>query len=350
MTLKTAAHRAAVFRSTRDGFRPFVYDPRALASNRPLTKPVDSILDLIGDTPMVRLTHIPAAEDADIFVKMELLNPGFSVKDRIGIGMIERAAKAGELKPGGTIIEPTAGNTGVGLALVGVRLGYRVILCVPENFSIEKREVMKALGGEVVLTPAAEGMKAAIAKAQELAKTIPNSYVPQQFANPYNTESHYETTGPEVWEQMDGRVDAWVAGAGTGGTFSGVAKYLKERNPKCWCVVVEPQGSILKGGEAGPHEVEGIGASSFIPPVLDMSLADEVIQVYDNPAFTMVRRLATYEGILGGSSAGANVHAALEVAKRLGRGKRVVTLIPDASERYMSKGIYTKWATDGLLD
>jgi O-acetylserine dependent cystathionine beta-synthase len=309
-----------------------------------LTKPVDSVLDLIGNTPMVRLTHIPAAADSDIFVKMELLNPGFSVKDRIGIGMIERAAKSGELKPGGTIIEPTAGNTGVGLALVGCRLGYRVILCVPENFSIEKREVMKALGGEVVLTPAAEGMKAAIAKAQELAKTIPNSYVPQQFANPYNTESHYETTGPEVWEQMDGNVDAWVAGAGTGGTFTGVAKYLKERNPKCWCVVVEPQGSILKGGEAGPHEVEGIGASSFIPAVLDMSLADDVIQVYDDPAFVMVRRLATEEGILGGSSAGANVYAALEVAKRLGRGKRVVTLIPDASERYMSKGIYTKWA------
>jgi O-acetylserine dependent cystathionine beta-synthase len=316
--------------------------PRVLS--RALSKPVDSVLDLIGNTPMVRLRHIPGPDDADIFVKMELLNPGFSVKDRIGIGMIERAAKSGELKPGGTIIEPTAGNTGVGLALAGVRLGYRVILCVPENFSIEKREVMKALGGEVVLTPAAEGMKAAIAKAQELAKTIPDSYVPQQFANPYNTESHYETTGPEIWEQMEGRVDAWLAGAGTGGTFTGVAKYLKERDPKCWCVVVEPQGSILKGGEAGPHEVEGIGASSFIPPVLDMSVADEVIQVYDDPAFTMVRRLATEEGILGGSSAGANVHAALEVAKRLGRGKRVVTLIPDASERYMSKGIYTKWA------
>ena len=312
--------------------------------SRLLSKPVDSVLDLIGNTPMVRLTHIPAAGDSDVFVKMELLNPGFSVKDRIGIGMIEKAAKSGELKPGGTIIEPTAGNTGVGLALAGVRLGYKVILCVPENFSIEKREVMKALGGEVVLTPAADGMKAAIAKAQELAKTIPNSYVPQQFANPYNTESHYETTGPEVWEQMDGRVDAWVAGAGTGGTFTGVAKYLKERNPKCWCVVVEPQGSILKGGEAGPHEVEGIGASSFIPPVLDMSLADEVIQVYDDPAFRMVRRLATEEGILGGSSAGANVYAAMEVAKRLGSGKRVVTLIPDGSERYMSKGIYTKWA------
>jgi O-acetylserine dependent cystathionine beta-synthase len=312
--------------------------------SRVLSKPVDNILDLIGNTPMLRLTHIPRESDADIFVKMELLNPGFSVKDRIGIGMIRRAEAAGELKPGSTIIEPTAGNTGVGLALAGVRLGYRVILCVPENFSLEKREVMKALGGELVLTPAADGMKAAIAKAQELAKTIENSYVPQQFANPYNTEAHYETTAPEIWEQMEGRIDAWIAGAGTGGTFSGVAKYIKERNPKCWCVVVEPQGSILKGGEAGPHEVEGIGASSFIPPVLDMSLADEVIQIYDDPAFRMVRRLATEEGILGGSSAGANVAATMQVAERLGRGKRVVTLIPDSSERYMSKGIYTKWA------
>ena len=205
-------------------------------------------------------------------------------------------------------------------------MGYRVILCVPENFSIEKREVMKALGGEVVLTPKDEGMKGAIAKAQELAKTIPNSYVPQQFANPYNTESHYETTGPEIWEQMEGRVDAWVAGAGTGGTFTGVAKYLKERNPNCWCVVVEPQGSILKGGEAGPHEVEGIGASSFIPPVLDMSLADEVIQVYDDPAFAMVRRLAAEEGMLGGSSAGANVacRARSRQAPRTGQARRHV--------------------------
>ena len=313
---------------------------------RPNPKPVDSVLDLIGNTPILRLQNIPGPEDAEVYVKLEFLNPGFSVKDRIGVGMIERAARAGELKPGGTIIEPTAGNTGIGLALAGTRLGYKVILCVPENFSTEKREVMKALGGRVELTPASEGMKGAIAKAQELAKSIPDSYVPQQFANPYNTESHYETTAPEIWEQMDGRVDAYVAGAGTGGTFTGVARYLKERNPNCWCAVVEPQGSILKGGEAGPHEVEGIGASSFIPAVLDMSLADEVIQVYDDPAFAMVRRLASEEGVLGASSAGANVHAALEVARRLGPGKRVVTLAPDAAERYMSKGIYTKWAVE----
>lgn len=313
---------------------------------RALSRPVDNVLELIGNTPMVRLRHIGGGDDADIYVKMELLNPGFSVKDRIGIGMIRRAEEAGLLKKGGTIIEPTAGNTGVGLALAGVQLGYRVILCVPENFSIEKREVMKALGGEVILTPKDGGMKAAIEKAQELAATIDGAYVPQQFMNPFNTESHYETTGPEIWEQLDGNVDAWVAGAGTGGTFTGVAKYLREKNPAIECYVVEPQGSILKGGEAGPHEVEGIGASTFIPPVLDMTFATDVIAVDDDPAFDMVARLAAEEGILGASSAGANVTAALEVARKLGKGKRVVTIIPDASERYMSKGIYSRWRKD----
>ncbi len=314
---------------------------------------MDSILDLIGNTPMLRLHRIGGGADADIFCKMEILNPGFSVKDRIGVGMIERAERAGLLKPGGTIIEPTAGNTGVGLALAGVQKGYKVILCVPENFSLEKREVMKALGGRVVLTSKEGGMKAAIAMAHELAKDIADSYVPQQFSNVFNSESHYDTTGPEVFEQMDGRIDAWLAGAGTGGTFTGVARYLRERLPDVECYVVEPQGSILKGGEAGPHEVEGIGASSFIPPVLDMTLATDVIRVDDDPAFDMVARLAKEEGILGASSAGANVTAALEVARRLGKGKRVVTLIPDASERYMSKHIYSRWRKEpdsGFLD
>ena len=309
----------------------------------PHPRPYDSILDLVGNTPMLRLHSIGGGDIGDVFVKMELLNPGFSVKDRIGIGMIERAERAGVLKPGGTIIEPTAGNTGIGLALAGVQMGYRVILCVPENFSLEKRELMKALGGEVILTPKDQGMKAAIAKAEELANQIEGAYVPQQFVNPFNTESHYETTGPEIWDQMEGRVDAWIAGAGTGGTFTGVAQYLRERHPGVYCAIVEPQGSILKGGEAGPHEVEGIGASSFIPPVLDMSLANDVITVDDSPAFAMVARLAREEGVLAGGSGGANVEAALRVAKQLGRGKRVVTLIPDASERYMSKGIYSKW-------
>jgi len=320
-----------------------MHNARVLTA-RPLPTPVDNVLDLIGNTPMVRLRNIPGPDAADIFVKMEFLTPGGSVKDRIGVGMIARAERAGLLKKGGTIIEPTAGNTGIALALAGTGMGYRVILCVPENFSIEKQEVMKALGGRVELTPKDAGMKGAIARAEELARSIPNSYVPQQFRNVFNTESHYETTGPEIFEQMEGRVDGWVAGAGTGGTFTGVAKYLRERLDDVYCVVVEPQGSILKGGEAGPHEVEGIGASTFIPPVLDMSLVDEVIMVEDDPAFAMVRRLALEEGILGASSAGANVAAALQVAKKLGRGKRVVTIIPDAAERYMSKGIYSKWA------
>ncbi len=294
---------------------------------------------------MLRLNRIGGGRDGDIYAKLEFLNPGGSIKDRIGVGMIARAEKAGLLKKGGTIIEPTAGNTGIALALAGVRMGYRVILCVPENFSTEKREVMRALGGEVVLTSPDAGMKGAIDKAEELARTIPNSYVPQQFRNVFNSESHYETTGPEIWQQMQGRVDGFVTGAGTGGTFTGVAKYLRERNAKVYCAIVEPQGSVLGGGKAGKHEVEGIG-SSFIPPVLDMSLANEVITITDAEAFPMVGRLATEEGVLGGSSAGANVEAALRVARKLGAGKRVVTIIPDAAERYMSKGIFSKWRRD----
>lgn len=310
--------------------------------NPHIRKPVDSVVDLVGNTPMLRLTHIPRPEDADIFVKLEFFNPGLSVKDRIGVGMIERAARAGELEPGGTIIEPTAGNTGIGLALAGVRMGYRVILCVPENFSTEKREIMRALGGEVVLTPADTGIAGAIEKAEALAREIPKSYVPQQFRNAYNSESHYDTTAPEIFEQMDGRIDAFVAGSGSGGTFTGIARYLRERLPHIHCAIVEPQGSVLGGGKAGKHDVEGIG-SSFVPPVLDMKLADEVITIPDGPAFRMVGRLAAEEGVLGGSSSGANVAAALQVARKLGRGKRVVTIVPDSAERYMSKGIFEKW-------
>ena len=309
---------------------------------RPLTKPVRNILDLVGNTPVLQLTSIGGPGHADIFAKLEFLNPGGSVKDRIGIGMIARAERDGLLKKGGTIIEPTAGNTGIGLALAGTRMGYRVILCVPEHFSVEKREVMKALGGEVVLTPKDAGIRGAIAKAEELARGIENSYVPQQFKNPYNSETHYETTAPEIWEQMDGRVDGFVCGAGTGGTFTGVARFLRERNPSVYCVVVEPEGSAIGGGQPGPHEVEGIG-SSFLPPVLDLGLADEIIMVPDPPAFAMCARIAAEEGILGGSSSGANVVGALQVAKKLGPGKRVVTIIPDGAERYMSKGIFTKW-------
>jgi cysteine synthase len=311
-----------------------------------LPPPVDSVLDLVGNTPMVRLARIGGGDAGDIFAKLEFFNPGLSVKDRIGVGMIARAERDGLLRKGGTIIEPTAGNTGIGLALAGVRMGYRVILVVPENFSVEKREIMRALGGELELTPAEGGIKRAIERAEEMAQGIENSYVAQQFRNPYNSDTHYDTTAREIWEQMEGRIDAFVIGAGSGGTFAGVARFLRERlAEKVWCSIVEPQGSILGGGQPGPKEVEGIGAS-FIPPVLDMDLANEVITVPDPPAFAMVARLAKEEGILGGSSAGANVAAALQVAQRLGPGKRVVTMIPDTAERYMSKGIFSKWRSE----
>ncbi len=305
-------------------------------------KPVSSILDLVGGTPMLELSRVVPEGSARIFGKLEVMNPGGSVKDRLGIGLIRNAEQEGHLRPGGTLVEPTAGNTGIGLALAGVQLGYRVILVVPEHFSVEKRELMKALGGEVVLTPESDGMQGAIDKAHALAAEIPGGYVPQQFANPGNSGIHYATTGPEIWEQMEGLVDGYVAGAGTGGTFTGVARYLKEQNPDLVAVVVEPQGSVFRGGEPGSHKVEGIG-SSFIPEVLDLSLADEVITVPDPPAFAMVGRLAREEGLLCGSSSGANVHAALLLAQRLGPGKRIVTIIPDSSERYMSKGIYSNW-------
>lgn len=308
-------------------------------------KPVESILELIGGTPMVELRRISEPGSGRIFAKLEFMNPGFSVKDRIAIGMIREAEKQGKLQPGGTVIEPTAGNTGVGIALVGVQLGYRVILVVPEQYSVEKRKLMKALGGEVVLTPEDVGMRGAIDKAHELASTIEGAYVPQQFANPANPEIHYRTTGPEIFEQMDGAIDAWVAGSGTGGTFTGVARYLKERLPGVRNVVVEPQGSVLQGGEPGPHDVEGIG-SSFIPPTLDLDLADDVIMVPDPPAFEMLRELALKEGLLCGSSSAANVIAALQVARDFDQTARVVTVIPDSSERYLSKDIYEKYRND----
>jgi O-acetylserine dependent cystathionine beta-synthase len=320
------------------------YNAAALTSPHPPV--ISNILDLVGNTPMLQLTRISGPRDASIFAKLEFLSPGGSVKDRIGVGMIRRAERDGHLRPGGTIIEPTAGNTGIGLALAGARMGYRVILCVPENYSVEKREVMRALGGTVVLTPTDDGIQGAIRKAEELNAEIPNSYVCQQFRNPYNSDTHYETTGPEIWQQMEGRIDAFVAGSGSGGTFTGAARFLKEKNPDLYAVIVEPEGSVLQGGAPGPHEVEGIG-SSFIPPVLDRSLADEIIMVLDEPAFAMVARLAAEEGVLGGSSAGANVEAALQVARKLGAGRRIVTLIPDGAERYMSKGIFSKWRKEG---
>jgi len=299
---------------------------------------------------MLELTRIAEPGAARIFGKLEMYNPGGSIKDRVGIGMIRFAEEAGLLKPGMTIVEPTAGNTGIGLALAGVQLGYRVILVVPDGFSEEKKELMRALGGEVVMTPKDEGIRRAIVVAEQIARENGNAYVPQQFRNRHNADAHYATTGPEIFEQLEGRIDAWVAGSGTGGTFTGVARYLRERIPAIYNLIVEPEGSVLGGGEAGPHEVEGIGAS-FIPEVLDMDLANEVVMVHDAPAFEMTCRLAREEGLLCGSSAGANVKASIDLARRLGEGKIVVTVIPDSSERYLSKGIYSKWreiAPDGV--
>jgi cysteine synthase len=299
----------------------------------------ESITDLVGETPMLRLRRMVPAGAAEIFVKLENLNPGGSVKDRAAIGMIERAEKKGCLKPGSTIVEATAGNTGIGLALIGVNKGYRVIVVVPEKFAEEKVKIMRALGAEVLRTSDEEGMKGAIKKAREVAATIPGSFTALQFENPANPEFHHDTTAPEIFEQMQGKLDAIVIGVGTGGTFTGVARYMKNKLPSVHCVAVETEGSVLGGGQAGPHKVEGIG-SSFIPKTFDPEVCDQIIMVTDKDAFETVAQLARLEGVLGGSSSGANVFAAIQVAKKLGQGKRVVTVIPDAAERYLSKNIF----------
>jgi cysteine synthase A len=299
----------------------------------------DDISKLVGETPMLQMKKLAPKGSADIFAKLEYLNPGGSVKDRAAIGIIARAERDGKLKPGGTVIEATAGNTGIGLALIGVNRGYKVLLFVPEKFSEEKVIIMRALGAEVTRTPEAEGMQGAIQRAQDLQAANPNAFLAAQFDNPANTDYHYETTAREIFEQMDGRIDAITVGCGTAGTFTGMARFLKERLPHVHAVAVETQGSILGGGKPGPHKVEGIG-NSFIPGNFDRSVCDEVLMVTDDQAFGMVKELAAREGVLGGSSAGANAYAAVEIAKRLGAGKRVVTLIPDSAERYLSKKIF----------
>jgi len=299
----------------------------------------DDITQLVGETPMLQLKRMVPAGSADIFAKLEYLNPGGSVKDRAAIGIIRRAEQEGKLAPGGTIVEATAGNTGIGLALIGVNRGYKVRLFVPEGFSQEKVIIMRALGAEVARTPDAEGMQGAIRRAKELVATDPTAFMAGQFENQANPDYHYETTAHEILEQMDGKVDAVVLGCGTSGTFSGVARYLKEKSSPVWAVVVETQGSVYGGGQPGPHKVEGIGAS-FIPQTFDRSVCDEVIAVRDDDAFDTVKLLAAQEGVLAGSSGGAAVFASLKVAKRLGAGKRVVTIIPDSAERYLSKKIF----------
>ena len=299
----------------------------------------DDITQLVGQTPMLQLKRMVPAGSADVFAKLEYLNPGGSVKDRAAIGIIRQAERDGKLSPGGTIVEATAGNTGIGLALIGVNRGYKVRLFVPENFSQEKVIIMQALGAEVTRTPDEEGMKGAIRRAKELVASDPKAFMAGQFENQANPEYHYETTAHEIFEQMDGRVDAVVLGCGTCGTFTGIARYLKEKLPPLHSVAVETQGSILCGGEAGPHKVEGIGVS-FIPETFDRSVCDEIIAVKDDDAFATVKELAAREGVLAGSSGGAAVFASLLVAKRLGPRTRVVTIIPDSAERYLSKKIF----------
>ncbi len=299
----------------------------------------EEIMEIVGETPILHLKRLSPPGGADLYAKLEYLNPGGSIKDRAAIGIIQRAEQEGKLRPGATILEATAGNTGIGLALIGVSRGYKVVLFVPEKFSQEKVMIMRALGAEVTRTPDAEGMEGAIQRMREAAAKTPNSFVAGQFENQANPDYHYETTAHEIFEQMEGRVDAVVVGAGTGGTFTGIARLLKERNPKGLAIAVETVGSVLGGGPKGTHKVEGIGAS-FIPKTFDGSLADQIIAVSDPDAFNTVKDLAAKEGVLAGSSAGANVFAALQIAKRLGPGKRVVTIIPDSAERYLSKKIF----------
>jgi cysteine synthase A len=299
----------------------------------------ESILDLVGKTPMVRLGSLSPVGGAEIWAKLEYLNPGGSVKDRAALGIVLDAERRGVLRPGATIVEATAGNTGVGLALIGVNRGYKVMLYVPEQFSEEKCMLMRGLGATVIRTPEAEGMAGAIQRALEFERETPGAFAALQFENPANPDFHEETTAVEIWEQMDGRVDAWVSGVGSAGTFTGVGRFLKRVNPGVMNVAVETQGSVLQGGEPGPHKVEGIGVS-FVPATFDRSVCDRVMMVRDEPAFAMVAKLAAEEGVFAGSSAGAVVCAAVELAKELGAGKRVVTVIPDSAERYLSKGIF----------
>ena len=308
-----------------------------------MSKIYTSADQLIGKTPLLELTHIEKAHDlkAKILAKLEYFNPAGSVKDRIAKAMIDDAEQKGLLREGSVIIEPTSGNTGIGLASVAAARGYRIIIVMPETMSVERRQLMKAYGAELVLTEGAKGMKGAIAKADELAKEIPNSFVPGQFVNPANPRAHFETTGPEIWEDTDGKVDYFVAGVGTGGTITGTGEFLKSKNPAVKVVAVEPKTSaVLSTGVAGPHKIQGIGAG-FVPDTLDTKVYDEVFPVPNEAAFTVGREIARREGILVGISSGAAVYAAAELAKRPeNAGKTIVALLPDTGERYLSTALF----------
>ena len=308
-----------------------------------MSKIYTSADQLIGHTPLLELTHIEKQEDlkATILAKLEYFNPAGSVKDRIAKKMIDDAEATGKLKPGSVIIEPTSGNTGIGLASVAAARGYRIIIVMPETMSVERRQLMKAYGAELVLTDGAKGMTGAIAKADELAKEIPNSFVPGQFVNPANPDAHKRTTGPEIWEDTDGKVDIFVAGVGTGGTVTGVGEYLKSRNPAVKVVAVEPATSpVLSKGVAGAHKIQGIGAG-FVPDVLNTKVYDEVIPVANEDAFAAGKLVGHREGVLVGISSGAAVWAAIELAKRPeNKGKTIVALLPDTGDRYLSTPLF----------
>jgi cysteine synthase A len=308
-----------------------------------MAKLAQNITELIGGTPLVRLNRVVPEDSAEIYVKLEYQNPGASVKDRIALSMVEEAEKEGKLKPGDTIIEPTSGNTGIGLAMVAAAKGYKAILVMPETMSMERRNLLRAYGAQLVLTPGPEGMKGAIKRAEELLAENPNYFMPQQFKNKANVKVHRETTGPEIVEAIkshDGKLDAFVAGIGTGGTITGAGSVLREHFPNIQIFAVEPAASpVLSGGKPGPHKIQGIGAG-FVPDILDTSIYNEVITVENDDAFATARKVAREEGILGGISSGAAIFAALQVAKRLGKGKRVVAVVPSNGERYLSTPLY----------
>jgi cysteine synthase A len=315
-------------------------------------KIVDDVTRLIGNTPLVRLNRVTRGVPATIAVKLESQNPAASVKDRIGLAMIEAAEREGKIAAGKTVIvEPTSGNTGIALAFVAAVKGYQCILVMPETMSPERRVVLRALGAKLVLTEGPKGMRGAIEKAKEILARIPGSYMPQQFQNPANPEVHRRTTAEEIWNDTDGKVDALIAGVGTGGTITGVAQVIKARRPSFQAIAVEPTASpVLSGGQPGPHKIQGIGAG-FVPEVLDMALVDGVIQVDNEQAFAMARRLATEEGILCGISSGANVHAAIEYAKRPeNEGKLIVAIIPSFGERYLNTDLFTPFRYEGSDD